>query len=409
MGSHVEETEFRGTPFNPCTAPLNLNQKWVAWDVYHVVDVFTEADDELRAIREAAALIDMSPLAKYEFSGRDSQRFVDYLITRDASGIEIGQILYTSWCDQAGKIVSDGMVFRIDEDRFRITGDPCLHWLETASQGFDVQIEDVTHRLAIASLQGPRSREVLEAAAGGDWSDLRFSRIRTSKIASVEVEVARQGFTGERGYEICVAGENAVPVWDGLMTAGRDFGIRPAGRVAADVARIEAGLIIPGPDYTKGGVSDERGSAIQVDEENKTSPYEVGLGRFVDLGKKTFLGKEALQEEARGGSSQGMVGLLIDWQDVAALFTEQSLPPVVVPTAQWYPSPAIREGRRVGRATSIVWSPSANSLVGFGFLERRFCEPGSTVSVEFHAKGKNGLARAIVTELPFLRRRRRTV
>jgi len=370
------------------------------------VDVFSDVQCELRAVREAAAMIDMSPLAKYEISGPSARRFVDRIITRNAEKLDIGQVYYTPWCDENGNIVSDGMVFRPNERTYRITGDPCQRWLEKNAGGLDVEIRDVTHERGILSLQGPKSCEVLELASNEEWSDLGFSRVRSTKLRGVEVEVARQGFTGERGYELCVASEGAVVVWDALWEAGKGLGLRPAGLRTHDVARIEAGLIIPGPDYTKGGVDDERGSAIEVDAEHMTSPYQEGLGRLVDLDHGGFVGEKALRAESESGPCRRRVGLLIDWRDIAALFADQNLPPVVVPVPQWYPSPVYHGDDRIGRATSIAWSSTAGSIIGFGVLTTKFCGPGTRLSVEFPIGESRARAEATVCELPFVKLRR---
>ncbi len=403
---HVHSTEFRGTPFNSRTAPLNVNMRWIAWDIYHVVEVFSDAATELRAIRNDAAVLDMSPLAKYNISGADAERFTNYVITRDASKIEIGQAYYTPWCDHEGKVVSDGIVFRVGEDAFRITGDPSHSWLMQHVDGFDVELDDVTHDYGILSLQGPKSRAVLETATADDWSGFPFSRVRMAKIGGMDVEVARQGFTGEHGYELCIAASDAGPMWDAIMDAGNDHGIRPAGFIAEDIARMEAGLVIPGPDYTKGGAEDERGSSIEVDAEFKSSPYELRMGRFVDLDKGEFLGRESLRRESEVGTETAMVGLLIDWSDLSELYIERGLSPIVASIPMWYPAVVIKDGARIGRATSITWSPAAESLAGFGFLQIDHCAPGTEVMVEVTVVDGFGSVNARVVELPFRELRR---
>ena len=399
----MNNSGFRGTPFNSRTEPLNLFVRWIAWDIYHVVDVFSGLDDELRAIRETVAVIDMSPLSKFDISGPDAEKFTNYIVTRDASKMEINQVFYTLWCDHDGKVVSDGMVFRMGEDRFRITGDPSQGWLKQNAGGFDININDVTHKRGILSLQGPLSRNVLEAATGEDWSAFKFSRIRIVKIGGVDVEVARQGFTGELGYELCVAKNDGEQLWDAIMETGLAYGIKPVGYLALDTARIEAGLVIPGPDFTNGGVdTDAIGAPIEVDAENTASPFELGAGAFVDLEGDDFLGKAALLKEKQAGTKRNRVGLHIDWKGIAELFTKQGLAPVVVPTPIWYPLRVIKNDRTIGRATSIAWSPTIQGVIGFGHLEKEYCAPGTEVSVEFHVKDKVAQINASVVKLPFI-------
>ena len=397
------QAAFTGTPFSARTTSFNPGvYRFCAWDIYHVVEVFTTVLDELRTLREAAVVIDMSPLSKHDISGPDAERFVDYVLTRDATRIETGQIKWTAWCDHDGKVISDGMVFRLGEDHFRITGDPSGNWLEKNSEGFDVELADITHERGILSLQGPRSRDVLEAVLGGQDADISFSRVRIATIGGVEVEVARQGFTGEHGYELCVARDDAVALWDAVMAAGQAHGIKPCGYAAADIARLEAGLVIPGPDYTNGGLAENPGAHLDVDTANTVSPFASRMARAVDMDKGDFIGKEALLEEAQNGTKQDMVGLKIDWQAVADLYIRQDIPPRVGATPIWVPLPVSKDGAPIGRATSAAYSPAAGGMAAFGFLDKEYCVPGTEVSVEFDVEEVSGPVNAEVVDLPFL-------
>ena len=402
--SNTNDTDFGGTPFNSRTAPLNFRVRWSAWDKYHMADEFNGLDEEMRALRNDVVVLDMSPLTKLNISGPDAAKFTNYLITRDVSKMEVNQIYFTPWCDHNGNVISDGMVFRMGENQFRFTGDPSEAWFNHIRKDYDVEITDVTHERAILSLQGPKSIEVLEAATGKDWSDFKFSRIRIEKIGGVDVEVARQGFTGERGYELCVASKDAVAMWDAVMEAGQPFGLQAAGYVVVDRARIEAGLIIPGPDYTNGGLAeDETGAPIPVDEENQSSPFELRLGKFVDFDKGDFCGRDALlKEKEAGGAKKKMVGLVFDWRAISDAFIDQDLAPVVVPNTIWMPLPVNKGGSKIGRATSVTWSPTLEKLIGFGFLEKTHAEVGATVSAEFDVNGNVVQVNAEVVKLPFL-------
>jgi aminomethyltransferase len=225
-------------------------------------------------------------------------------------------------------------------------------------------------------------------------------------VSGFEVEVSRQGFTGEHGYELSVERSHGPALWDAVLEAGADAGIVPAGFVASDVARIEAGLVIPGPDYTKGGVADERGAAVEVDIDHTVSPYEIGAGRFVDLESGDFVGRDALVAERSRPPDREMVGLLVDWRPLAELYTAQGLPPVVLPTPAWYPKPVVAGGRPIGRATSLTWSPARQSIAGFGFLATEYIAPGTEVAIEFDVHERSAPVPAIVVELPHLPRRR---
>ena len=402
MSVHIQATDFAGTPFNARTAPLNFNQRWVAWDKYHMVDTFNGFDTEYHAIRNTAATIDMSPLGKYDIIGPDAERFLDYLVTRDMTGQQVGQIYYSPWCNENGKTVGDGMIFRLEKDKFRISTDPQYHWFTQQARGFDIEIIDVSHDYGILALQGPKSRLVLEASTGEDWSDFAFSRIRHIEMGGVAVAVMRQGFTGEQGYELWVENEGAIAVWDAVYRHADRFGLQPAGFPAHDVARMEAGLIIVGPDYTGAGTDLERGAAIEVERQDERSPYEMRLGNFVHLDQADFVGKEALRREKETGTARNMRGLLIDWEGIAGLCTKQGLPPVVVPVPIWYPLDIIENRKSVGRATSIAWSPAANSIAGFAFIDVEYSDPGTKVSVEFEVGNETGLVNATVADLPFI-------
>ena len=341
-----------GTPFHPRTAPLNRKMQWREWSGYFASSVYADAHDiEYNAIREAAALIDVSPLYKYAVSGPDALRLVDRVITRDATKLAPGGVLYTPWCDEHGKVVDDGTIHRLDDGRYRWTAaDPQLRWLRQNSAGLDVTITEETEATAALALQGPLSRDVLEAATGESFADLRYFRRRASKIGKVKVDVSRTGYTGDLGYEVWIPTEGAVKVWDALIAAGKAYGIRPAGMLALDVVRLEAGLILLEVDYTS--------ARHAMNPEQNFSPGEIGLGRLVDFDKGDFVGRLALEREVKaGGPARRLVGLQLDWYDIEGLYDAQGLPPAISPTVGRDPVPVFAGGRQVGRATSHGWSP----------------------------------------------------
>src|SRR6185436_14057614 len=218
------------------------------WSGYYAVSAFeAHHDHEYNAIRNASALIDVSPLYKYLITGPDAVALVDRVITRSASAMAVGQVYYTPWCDERGKVIDDGTVTRVAEQAFRWTAaDPSLRWISGNAAGLRVQIEDISEKVAALSLQGPTSAGVLSRALEGDASidALKYFRMTRGSIAGVPVEISRTGYTGDLGYEIWMPWNRAVDVWDGLMTNGQAFGIRPAGMLALDVSRIEAGLLL---------------------------------------------------------------------------------------------------------------------------------------------------------------------
>jgi len=387
-----------GTAFHDRTAPLNRKMQWREWAGFYAASVYADFHDiEYNAIREAAALIDVSPLFKYRVSGPDAERLVDRVITRDATKLKIGAVYYTPWCDEHGKVVDDGTVHRLSPTEFRWTAaDPQLRWLRMNAAGLHVTVEDVSESLAALALQGPQSRAVLEAATGESFADLGYFRRRGSKIGAVALDVSRTGYTGDLGYELWLPEEAAAEVWDALVAAGTAHGIRPAGMLALDVTRLEAGLILLEVDYT---------SARQaMNPEQNYSPFEIGLGRLVTFDKADFVGKRALEaERRRGGPGRRLVGLTLDWYGIEGLFAAQGLPPAVSPTVDRSAVPVFAPGRgQVGKATSRGWSPILKQAIALASVPPAHERAGSQLEVEWTVEGRRGRVRATVVELPFL-------
>ena len=386
-----------GTAFHPRTSPLNRKMQWREWSGYFASSVYADAHDiEYNAIREAAALIDVSPLYKYLVSGPDALRLVDRVITRDATKLAVGRVIYTPWCDEHGKVVDDGTVHRLDERLFRWTAaDPQLRWLRQNSAGLDVTITEETEATAALALQGPLSRDVLEAATGESFDDLRYFRRRASKVGKVGIDVSRTGYTGDLGYELWIPTEGAVKVWDALIKAGAAYGIRPAGMLALDVVRLEAGLILLEVDYTS--------ARHAMNPEQNYSPAEIGLGRLVDFDKGDFVGRLALEREAAsGGPARRLVGLQLDWSDIERLYDAQGLPPAISPSVGRDPVPVFAGGRQVGRATSHGWSPILKQAIALASVPPAHEAIGSRVAVEWTVEGRRGRVGATVVEMPFL-------
>jgi len=395
-----------GTAFHARTAPLNRKQQWREWSGYFASSAYADAHDiEYNAIREAAALIDVSPLYKYRVSGRDAERLVDRVITRDAGKLTAGRVFYTPWCDEHGKVVDDGTVHRLDDGSFRWTAaDPQYRWLRLSAGGLDVTIADESEAIAALALQGPLSRAVLEAATGEDFADLRYFRRRPAAFrvgrSRVAVDVSRTGYTGDLGYELWIPAEHAPAVWDALMTAGQAYAIRPAGMLALDLARLEAGLILLEVDYTS--------ARHAMNPEQNYSPFEIGLGRLVSFEKGEFTGRRALEaERRRGGPDRRLAGLVLDWYAIEALYDEQGLPPAISPTVDRARVPVYAGGRQVGKATSRGWSPLLKQAIALASVPLAYERPGSRLEVEWTVEGRRGRVPATVVALPFLDLERR--
>ena len=390
-----------GTAFHPVTAPLNRKQQWREWSGYYASSSYADAHDiEYNAIREAAALIDVSPLFRYVVGGPDARRLVDRVITRDATKLTPGRVFYTPWCDEHGKVIDDGTVHALDDGSFRWTAaDPQLRWLRMNAAGLDVEIEDVTERTAAVAIQGPQSRAVLETATGESFADLGYFRRRAAAIRAgrtkIAVDVSRTGYTGDLGYEIWVDAGQAVALWQALSSAGADHAIRPAGMLALDVVRLEAGLVLLEVDYTS--------ARHAMNPDQNYSPFEIGLGRLVSVDKGDYVGRLALEREGRaGGPPRRLVGVQLDWYGIEGLFSAQGLPPAISPVVDRSPRPVFVGGRQVGRATSVGWSPILKQAIALASVPPSHETVGSRLDVEWTVEGRRGRVQATVVPLPFL-------
>ncbi|HVO56539.1 MAG TPA: aminomethyltransferase family protein [Dongiaceae bacterium] len=392
-----------GTPFHERTLALCESLNYREWSGYYTVSVYEmHHEHEYNAIRNSAALIDISPLYKYRLTGRDATRLVNRVISRDINKVAVDQVIYCCWCDSEGKVIDDGTITRLGENEYRWTAaDPSLRWFQQNALGLDVQIEDISEQLAALALQGPTSARLLHAAADADIASLKYFRVTHGKIAGVPVDISRTGYTGDLGYEIWLPWGDAVKVWDELTRKGKPFDVHPAGMLALDVARIEAGLILIEVDYTS--------SKKALIPSQKFSPAEIGLGKLVDLKKETFVGREALAEEARkGGAARALVGLEIDWNEVEAIHEKIGMAPQVASTASRTAVPVYRGGRQVGKATSSTWSPTLKSMIALATVNRENSAVGTTLHMEMTVEAVRHTVAAKVVALPFFNPARKT-
>ncbi|MCU1268193.1 MAG: glycine cleavage protein (aminomethyl transferase) [Acidobacteria bacterium] len=392
-----------GTAFHDRTFPLCESLNYREWSGYYAVSAYEpHHEHEYNAIRNAAALIDISPLFKYRLTGRDATRLVDRIITRDMRKVTVGQVIYTPWCDEQGKVIDDGTVSRLEENTYRWTAaDPSLRWFTQNAVGMDVRIEDISESIAALALQGPTSGRLLtHLVKDADVSTLKYFRVTKATIAAVPVEISRTGYTGDLGYEIWVPADQAGKVWDALMDQGRAFDIHPAGMLALDVARIEAGLLLIEVDFNS--------SKKALIEEQKYSPFEMGLTRLVNLDKARFVGQSALKEEQRHGSAREIVGLAIDWTEVEKLYEDVGLPPAVSAIASRVAVPVFKDGTQVGKATSSTWSPVLKKMIALATIKREHTRIGTRLQFEITVESVRHRVAATVVKMPFFNPKRKT-
>ena len=384
-----------GTAFHERTLALCESLNYREWSGYYTVSVYEmHHEHEYNAIRNSAALIDISPLFKYRVTGRDATKFVNRVISRDINKVAVDQVIYCCWCDPEGKVIDDGTITRLGENDYRWTAaDPSLRWFRQNTLGLEVSIEDLSEQVAALALQGPTSGRLLHAVTDARIENLKYFRVTRGRIAGVPVDISRTGYTGDLGFEIWMPWRDAVKVWDALIAKGKAFDIHPAGMIALDIARIEAGLILIEVDYTS--------SKKALIESQKYSPAEIGLGKLVDLKKETFVGREALAVEAKKGVERALVGLEISWNEVEALYDKLKMAPQVPSMASRVAVPVYRNGRQVGKATSTTWSPTLKKMIALACVGRESSAVGSKLSIEMTVEAVRQTVSAKVVPLPF--------
>ena len=392
-----------GTAFHERTLALCDSLNFKEWSGYYTVSAYEMTHEhEYNAIRNSSALIDITPLFKYRVTGPDATRLVNRIICRDIHKVAVDQVIYCCWCDPEGKVIDDGTITRLGENDYRWTAaDPSLRWFEQNSLGLDVGIDDISEKVAALALQGPTSGKLLHAVADANIAGLKYFRVTHGKIAGVPVDISRTGYTGDLGYEVWVPWKDGLRVFDELMAKGRSFDIHPAGMVALDIARIEAGLILIEVDY----ISSKRAIIPQ----QKYTPGEIGLGKLVDLKKESFIGRAALEQEAKhGGPARRLVGLEINWSEVEALYEKIGMAPQVPATASRVAVPVYRGGRQVGRATSTTWSPTLKRMIALASVSRESATSGTTLSMELTVEAERKTVSAKIVPLPFFNPPRKT-
>ena len=391
-----------GTAFHERTLTLCESLNYREWSGYYAVSVYEmHHEHEYNAIRNSAALIDITPLFKYRVTGRDATRFVNRVISRDINKVAVDQVIYCCWCDPEGKVIDDGTITRLGENEYRWTAaDPSLRWFQQNALGLEVNVEDISEQVAALALQGPTSGKLLHAVAEANVANLKYFRVTHGKIAGVQVDISRTGYTGDLGFEIWMPWKDAVKVWDELTKKGKAFDIHPAGMIALDIARIEAGLILIEVDYIS--------SKKALIDAQKYSPGEIGLGKLVDLKKESFVGREALALEQKKGAERALVGLEVNWKEVEALYDKIGMAPQVPSMASRVAVPVYRGGRQVGKATSTTWSPTLKKMIALACVNREHSAVGTMLHMELTVEAVRHTVSAKVAALPFFNPARKT-
>jgi aminomethyltransferase len=385
------------TPFHPKTLALCESYEWRNWSGYLAAATYEPTHErEYFAVRNSAALFDISPLFKYEISGPEALRLVNRIVTRDVSKCAVGQVFYSPWCDEDGKVIDDGTISRLANDRFFITAaDPNLRWFQDCGFGLDAEVVDVSTDVAALALQGPHARNILKAVTSGvDLDQLKYFHLAQAKVGNYPLTITRTGYTGDLGYELWLSPKYAGQLWEALIEQGHGYGLTPAGMVALDMVRIEAGLLLIEVDYLSAHKA--------LIDSQKSSPFEIGLGWTVALEKKDFVGRKALAAGQKRGSLWQFVGLEFDWPALEKLFAAVDLPPMVVGRASRAAVPIYNNrGRQIGQATSLTFSPLLKKYIALGTVESQYGAPGTSVNIEVTVEYARRQAPATVVKTPF--------
>ena len=392
-----------GSAFHERTAPLAESLSFRDWAGYYAVSAYeTHHDHEYNAIRNACALIDISPLFKYRVRGPGATRLVNRVITRDAARLPVGQIWYTPWCDDEGMVDR-----RWDGDaawpRMRIAGRRRTRtfagWWRTRTAWTSRSRTSPSRWPHWPCRDRPRARSFRWCAPRRSTA-LKYFRATRTEIAGVPVDVSRTGYTGDLGYEIWMPWDRALAVWDALAGAGSAFDLHAAGMLALDVARVEAGLLLIDVDF--------HSSRKALIEAQKYTPAELGLARLVDLRKPAFIGRRALVDEQRRGHRRQIVGLELEWTAVEALYEAVGLPPAVAAQTSRVAVPVYSGRTQIGRATSTTWSTTLKKMIALATLDRPYFAMGSRVEMEVTVEAVRHRAPARVVPTPFFNPPRKT-
>ncbi len=391
-----------GTAFHERTSALCHSMNYREWSGYYTVSVYeVHHEHEYNAIRNACALIDITPLYKYLITGKDATKLVNRIITRDIHKVKVAQVIYCCWCDEQGKVIDDGTITRLDENVYRWTAaDPSLRWFSQNGLNMEVQIEDISEKIAALALQGPTSGKLLKLVAEADIANLKYFRMTHGKIAGVPVDISRTGYTGDLGYEVWVNWNDAVRVWDELMQKGRQFDIHAAGMLALDVARVEAGLLLIEVDYSS--------SKKALIPSQKYSPYELGFGKMVHLEKENFIGKQALAKDFKNGVARQLVGLEVDWVEVEEEHEKFGLTPAAPSQASRVAVPIYAGDKHIGKATTTTFSPLLKKLIALASVNTEHSKPGTKLQMELTIEAQRLKTTATVVPLPFYNPKRKT-
>ncbi len=397
---------IRTTPFHPRTSALNQTGLWQHWSGHLVATRYSSSDKfEYFAVRNSAGVFDTSPLYKYRIAGRDAERYLSGMLARDIRACPPGLAHYTSWLDERGFVLEDGVIQHRSAHEYLLTSaEPNYAWFADRIGRLAVTVEEVSLDIGALAVQGPRSRDLL-ARLVPQVVELPFFGLTAGSIAGRPVTVTRTGYTGDLGYEIWVEAPDAVTVWDALWDAVEGHGVLAYGMTALYMLRIEAGLMLLGVDFDS--------SRFAFNDAHRSTPLELGW-RWMFKGladdDRPFIGRRALEREiAEKRQRWSMVGLVVDWQDYDRVYSAAGL----IPPKDHRPLHEDwmvydDERRRVGYASSVMYSPVLQRHIALARVRPDLGKPGTRVFLEFTVDHHYEQVAAHVARLPLYNPERKT-
>jgi aminomethyltransferase len=397
---------IKETPFHPRTSAANETGLWSHWSGYLATDRYQMSDKfEYFAIRNSAAVIDTSPLYKYRIYGRDAEKYLAGVLTRDIRKCRPGQAHYTAWSDDEGWVIEDGVILRLSDDEFLLTAaEPNLAYLTALTSGLSVVIEDVSDDYGALAIQGPYSREILKQLAP-EVEGIGYFHLTEAKIGDAPVTISRTGFTGDLGYEIWVGSDDALEVWDRLFEVAAPYGTIPAGQTALLISRIEAGLILIDVDFYS--------ARYAWNDDQRATALELNMGwmlRDLKGDDRAFIGRRAIEREIADKSSRWKtVGVVVDWEHWAKTHNDRGL---VTPKDHTPEHGGMmlydKKIERIGYTPSFVYSPVLQQHIGIARLRPDHAEVGTKVGLEVTIDHRYEVVDSYVTRLPFYNPPRKT-
>lgn len=368
--------------FHPRQAALNLRDAWSDWNGYKFADYYYDAEFEYFCVRNTCGTYDICPMQKYYVEGPDAEAMLNRMVTRDIARLKKNRVTYVCWCTDEGRIVDDGTIFKLGPEKFMLTcGSPSTAWLKKSSFGFDdLTITDMTDDIAALSFQGPTTCEVLKVMGLEGIETLKPFGIRHFPFAGDTLQVSRTGFTGDLGYELWIAPDKALALWDALYAAGDNYGIHPYGEAATNMARLEAGFIMPDMEFSE--------ALKTVHFRHDQTPFELNLGWLVDFRKPHFNGRNALLKERDKGPEYQLVKLDIEGNKPAE-------------GSHIYSNKACT--REIGYVTSAMWSPVVKANIALAMVKTK-CLKGAIWAEIYYEKELrhcSKVARCTLVKKPF--------